>query len=103
MANCITEVCDQNLGLEILVVSALGNLPSTVPALEEGLGLFHSYSFRVVLALAYYSLKVKIVSLLVHIQPLDTQEFSEGSYYLPSLLSLVFRPWSGERCGAVLN
>lgn len=99
MANCITEVCDQNLGLEILVVPALGNLPSTVPALEEGLGLFHSYSFRVVLALASYSLRVKIVSLLVHIQPLDTQSFPRGHIVFPLCYLWFFAHGPGEDVG----
>lgn len=67
---------------------ASGNLPSTVPALKDGLGIFHSDSFWVVLALAYYSLEVKIVSLLVHIPPLDTQSFPSGHSF--SLLCYLF-------------
>ena len=46
--------------LKFLLCQPRDNLPSTVPTVEDGLGAFHSYSFRVFLALAYYSLKSKL-------------------------------------------
>lgn len=64
------------------------NLPSTVPAMEDGLGVFHSYSLMVVLALAYYSLKVKTVSLSMDKQQPDNQSFPSGHIF--SLLCYLF-------------
>lgn len=64
------------------------NLPPTVPAMEDGLGVFRSYSLTVVLALAYYSLKVKTVLLSMDKQQPDNQSFPSGHIF--SLLCYLF-------------
>lgn len=86
--------------LKFLFGQPQDNLPSTVGG---GLGTFHSYSFRVFLALAYYSLKVKIVSLLMDIQPPDNQNFLGNHTFLPSMLPLCFSAYGlGKKVGCIL-
>ena len=78
--------------LKFLLVQPPDNLPSTVPALDDGLGVFDSYSFSIVLALAYYSLKVKIVSLSMDIQPPDDKSFPSGHIFFLLCYLFGFQP-----------
>lgn len=55
------------------------------------------------LVLAYNSLKAKIVSGSMDVQPLDNQSSPIGYFSPFCVISLVFCLWSGERGGAILH